>query len=152
NMLSGRFVVTDIAWAGAELFRFTVAFEQHCELGLPALLGCMHYEAPPDAGLVPDTSDASIQDGAVDHGSDSGIPAEPDGGAAADAGGRDAASEVDHSDGVVDAGADVEGGAESGTDGNVDSTTGSLDSATDAETDGSEDSSISTEGGDAGVD
>jgi hypothetical protein len=45
NQLSGKFLVTDIAWVGGTLLHFTAAFEQHCEEGNAALRGCVHYDS-----------------------------------------------------------------------------------------------------------
>jgi hypothetical protein len=45
NTLSGKFTITDLAWRGSALLRATAAFEQHCEQGVAALRGCIHYDS-----------------------------------------------------------------------------------------------------------
>jgi len=43
NVLSGRFQVVEFNRSGSNLTSFTATFEQHCEKGIPALRGCVHF-------------------------------------------------------------------------------------------------------------
>jgi hypothetical protein len=44
NTIAGSFQVEDIAWTNTLLKSFTATFEQHCDEGVPALRGCVHFE------------------------------------------------------------------------------------------------------------
>jgi hypothetical protein len=46
NTIAGSFEVHELEWAGNQLQRFTVIFDQHCEGGSSSLRGCLHYEVP----------------------------------------------------------------------------------------------------------
>jgi uncharacterized repeat protein (TIGR01451 family) len=45
NVLTGWFVVDGVTWNGASLATLDLRFEQHCEGGVPALRGKIHWEA-----------------------------------------------------------------------------------------------------------
>ncbi len=66
NMLTGSFVVREVAWAAdGSLDRFSAVFVQHCEGGDPALRGVVNYDATPPDATPPEAAAALVPEGRI---------------------------------------------------------------------------------------